>query len=143
MDCKMNQTNTSKSKLKIPEMVIQGDRTPVPDAEYPARIINIEFGNYQNKRECIKFVFEIVTGSFTGIQLIGWVNAPPSRKVTKHTKLARWYENALGQNTGDLDRLNFESLIDRVVIVKTKTNISKWKNSFSNVEEILRLVTES
>jgi hypothetical protein len=139
----MNQVNEAKGKSKLPVFKVQGDRTPVPDAEYTAKITSIVSDRYKNVRDCFKFSFEIVDGEFIGRQLTGWVNYPTGKAATVNMKIVRWYQAAKGHGIGEDDDLKLEELIGNVVVVKTKTNSTKFKNQFSNVEEILRLVTET
>ena len=138
------QISRSKSKatIKLPVFKVQGDRTPVPDGEYNARITNIECDKYKNVRDCIKFTFEIVDGDFVGRQLTGWANSPKDGKATMNTKLVRWYQAAIGHQMGDDDVLKLDEIIDHIVVVRTQTNTTKFDNQFSNVVDIVRLVTE-
>jgi hypothetical protein len=140
---KPSLTFTKDQKDNVPVFTVKGDRTPVPDAEYTANITDVEFTTFRNVRPCLKLSFEISEGEYTGRQLLGWINADPKNpNVTSNTKLARWYSVATNTRISDKDTIDPKNFIDKVVVVKTKTNRTKFNNDFSNVEDILRHVTD-
>lgn len=128
---------------KMPSFTVKGDRTPVPDSEYTANIVNVEFSSFKNVRPCLKLTFEISDGEYIGRQLLGWINADPKNpNVTSNTKLAKWYSVATNTKIGDRDIVDPRNFMAKVVVVRTKTNHTKFNNDFSNVEEIIKFVAD-
>ena len=140
---KQSKLNSKVNEVKLPVFTVQGDRTPVPDGEYTAQITEIKADRYKNIRDCIRFMFEIVEGDYAGRQLTGWANAPTEGKITRNTKLVKWYETCVGHHLGDEDEIRLETIVENVVVVRTKTNTTRFDNQFSNVVEIVRLVCEA
>lgn len=112
----------------------------VPPGQYEAIVTNISEGKFMKKQH-LCFTFTIINGGYGGIQLNGYVNTC-YESFTKFSKLGRWWEILTGEDLNMSEEIDVNQFKGKFFIVEVKKTTSKFKNSFSNVKDILKLIDE-
>lgn len=113
----------------------------VPEGNYDAKVIKVDSARIYQKNTLILW-FEILNGDYNGSIIKGFLNAQ-YEVITRNTKLFQWYEKVIGHELDENEEIDTDNFFNRALKVSVKNKVSrKTKNEFSNVSEILHLISE-